>query len=54
MISNFGEGRNGRTRVGITLSALGDGDDRGEAFDEIDVGTIYGFQQSAGFGGKRL
>ena len=52
MVGDFGEGRDGRTRVGISLSALGDGDDRGESFDEIDVGTIDRFKEAAGFGGK--
>ena len=52
MISDFGEGRDGGTRIGVTLSALGDGDDRGEAFDEIDVGSIDRFKQAACFGRK--
>ena len=52
VVGDVGEGREGGTRVGIALSALGEGDDRGEAFDEIDVGSIDRFKQAACFGGK--
>ena len=41
MVSDFRKGCDGGTRVGISLGALGDGDDRGEAFDEVDVGSIH-------------
>jgi hypothetical protein len=50
VVGDLGQGGDGRSWVGIAAGPLGDGDDRGEAADEVDVGPRGGIQHAAGLG----
>ena len=53
VVVDFGDGTDGRTRV-LGGGFLVDGNRRGEALDEVDVGLVDLAQEHAGVGGERL
>ena len=52
VVGDLRQGGDSRAGVGIAAGTLGDGDDRGEAADEVDVGPRGGIQHAAGLGGE--
>ena len=52
VVGDLGQGCDRRAGVGIAAGPLGDGDDRGEAPDEVHVGPGGGIQHAPGLGGE--
>ena len=52
VVRDLGQGGDGRPGVGVATGALGDGDDRGEAPDEVHIRPGGGVQHPAGLGGE--
>jgi hypothetical protein len=54
VVRDFGQGGDRRAGVGVTAGSLGDGDDRGEASDEVHVRPRGRIQHATGLGRERF